>query len=364
LRSTFASIDLRAIVHNFQLLSRRSGARVLAVVKADAYGHGASAVASALENAGADFFCVAIAEEGVALRRAGIRSPILLMNSCEARDVAMFRALSLTPTLTSIDQAREFTEATRAFSDPLPVHVKLDTGLTRLGFLPAEIPAIAELLRRARGLRAEAAFTHFSHGDEPESAELAAQNDRSKEAFAALRAAGVGFGWTHLANSGAAIAGKGIWTEAIRPGLSIYGVSPVPGSEGDLRPALTWETEVIAVKRVPEGTPVGYGGKFVTSRESCLAVLAIGYDDGYRRSFSGRVPVLLGGGAIPIVGVISMDLTVCDATGIEVRRGDRAILLGKTPGGAVSAHDLARAAETIPYEILCGIGPRVPRRYS
>ncbi len=351
-------------MHNFQWLSRGSGARVLAVVKADAYGHGASRVARALEAGGADYFCVAIAEEGVELRRAGIRSPILLLSSCEARDAAMQRALALTPTLTSLDQAREFAEATRGFSEPLAVHLKLDTGLTRLGFLPSEIPAIAELLRSSPGLRVEAAMSHFSHGDEPESAELAAQGERSKEAFAALRAAGVRFEWTHLANSGAAIAGKGTWTEAIRPGLSLYGVSPVPGAGGDLRPALTWETEIVAVKSVPAGTPVGYGGTFTTSRESSLAVLAIGYDDGYRRSFSGRVPVLLEAGAVPSVGVISMDLTVCDATGIDVRRGDRAILLGKTPRGAVSAHDLALAAGTIPYEIFCGIGPRVPRRYA
>jgi alanine racemase len=373
LRETFARVDLPAIVHNFRFLSRRSDRRVLAVVKADAYGHGAAEVAKSLEAAGADFFCVAIAEEGVALRRAGIRSPILLMSSCEASDVAVYRALSLTPTLTSIDQARELAAATHAFADPLTTHVKLDTGLTRLGVLPAEIPALAEILRFAPGLRVEAAFTHFSHGDEPDSADLAAQDERSKHAFSALRSAGIEFRWTHLANSGAAMAGKGTWADAIRPGLSLYGISPIHGSgagpaldpPGELRPALTWETEVIAVKHVPAGTPVGYGGAFVTPRESSrLAILAIGYDDGYRRCFSGKVPVLLAGGAVPTVGVISMDLTVCDASDIEVRRGDRAVLLGKTASGDVSAHDLARAAGTIPYEILCGIGARVPRRYA
>jgi alanine racemase len=364
LRPTFASVDLRAIASNFHLLRRRSGRRVLAVVKADAYGHGASAVARALESEGADFFCVAIAEEGIELRRAGIRSPILLLNSCDAREAAVYRALALTPTLFSIDQAREFASATFGFSSPLPVHVKLDTGLTRLGVMPGEISALAEVLRSAAGLRVEAAFTHFSHGDEPESPELASQEVRSREAFAALRAAGIEPGWTHLANSGAAIAGKGVWTDAVRPGLSLYGVSPAAGLGSELVPALSWETEVIAVKRVPEGTPVGYGGTFVTARDSCLAVLAIGYDDGYRRSFGGSVPILFEAGAVRTVGVISMDLTVCDTTDIEVRRGDRAVLLGKTAAGSVSAHDLARAAETIPYEILCGIGSRVPRRYS
>ncbi|MGH9443538.1 MAG: alanine racemase [Thermoanaerobaculia bacterium] len=364
MRPTFASVDLSSIAHNFHLLQRLSGRRVLAVVKADAYGHGAARVARALEAAGADFFCVAIAEEGVALRRAGIRSPILLLNSCGGGEAPLYRALALTPTLFSVDQARDFAAATAAFSRPLAVHVKLDTGLTRLGVMPEEIPALAEVLRRAPGLRVEAAFTHFSHGDEPESPELASQEERSKSAFAALRAAGLQPDWTHLANSGAAMAGKGAWTDAVRPGLSLYGVSPAAGLGSELRPALSWETEVVAVKRVASGTPVGYGGAFVTTRESILAVLAIGYDDGYRRSFGGKVPVLFAGGAARTVGVISMDLTVCDTTDLEVRRGDRTVLLGATPAGAVSAHDLARAAETIPYEILCGIGARVPRRYS
>jgi alanine racemase len=363
-RPTFARVDLPAVVHNFGLLAHRTGRRVLAVVKADAYGHGAARVASALEDAGADFFCVAIAEEGVELRRAGILSPILLMNSCDAADAGLYRSLALTPTLFSVDQARDFTEATRAFEEPLTVHVKLDTGLTRLGVMPEEISALAEVLRAAPGLRVEAAFTHFSHGDEPDSAVLAAQDGRSREAFAALRAAGVRFEWTHLANSGAAMGGVGTWSDAIRPGLSLYGISPCSDSGDGLRPALAWETAVVAVKRVPAGTAVGYGGTFVTSRESVLAVVAIGYDDGYRRSFSGRVPILLAAGAVPTVGVISMDLTVCDATGVEVRRGERAVLLGEAAGCRVSARDLARAAETIPYEILCGIGARVPRRYA
>ena len=364
MRPTFASVDLRAIASNFHLLRNRSGRRVLAVVKADAYGHGAPEVSRLLEAEGADFFCVAIAEEGVELRRAGIRSPILLLNSCEAREAPLYRALALTPAIFSVDQAKEFASATRGFRVPLPVHVKLDTGLTRLGVMPAEIPDLAEVLRPAPGLRVEAAFTHFSHGDEPASPELASQELRSREAFAALRASGIDVPWTHLANSGAAIAGKGAGTDAVRPGLALYGVSPAAGLGGDLAPALSWETEVIAVKSVPAGTPVGYGGTYVTSRDSRLAVLPIGYDDGYRRSFGGRVPILFENGASRAVGVISMDLTVCDTTDIEVRRGDRAVLLGKTAAGSVSADDLARAAGTISYEILCGIGARVPRRYA
>jgi alanine racemase len=365
LRPTSVRIDLSAIVSNFSWLKRRTESRVLAVVKADAYGHGAAEVSAALERAGADFFCVAIAEEGIELRRAGIRSPILLLNTCLAKDVFLYRSFALTPTLGSLDQAREFSEATREFPLPLAVHVKIDTGLTRLGILPAEIGEIAGILRCSPGLSVEAAFSHFSHGDEPESPVLASQNEKSREALASLSAAGVRFGWTHLANSGSAVARKGIWCDAVRPGLSLYGVSPMESEAAkELEPAMTWETEVIAVKTVPQATPVGYGGTFVTRRESRLAILPIGYDDGYRRSFSGRVPVLLPGGAASTIGAISMDLTVCDATQTGARKGDRVVLLGKSGNDRVTAHDLARAAGTIPYEIFCGIGPRVPRRFA
>ena len=365
LRPTAARIDLSAIVSNFSWLRSRAASRVLPVVKADAYGHGAAEVSAALERAGADFFCVAIAEEGIALRRSGIRSPILLLNSCAAKDVSLYRTFALTPALGSLEQAGEFSAATKDFSAPLPVHVKIDTGLSRLGILPSEIGEMAGILRASPGLFVEAAFSHFSHGDEPESPALADQDARSREALARLSGAGVRFGWTHLANSGAAVAGKGTWCDAIRPGLSLYGVSPAESiSARELLPAMTWETEVIAVKTVPVGTPVGYGGTFVTERATQLAVLPIGYDDGYRRCFSGRVPVLLPGGAAPTIGAISMDLTVCDATQTGARKGDRVVLLGDSGNERVTAHDLARAAGTIPYEIFCGIGPRVPRRFS
>jgi alanine racemase len=253
-RRAVARIDLDAIAANFRALGQASGKRVLAVVKADAYGHGAAAVAGVLEAAGADFFCVAIAEEGASLRRAGIRSPILLLSFSDARDAAFHRALGLTPTLSSLAQAREFAEATRAFARPLRVHLEVDAGLTRLGILPGEISEAAAILNGAPGLEVEGVFTHFSHGDEPESPEMERQEAVSREVFAALRAAGIAYSWTHLANSGAVLAGKGLSCDAIKPGLSLYGVCP--GTQSPpvaLKPALSWETEVIAVKEVPPG---------------------------------------------------------------------------------------------------------------
>lgn len=347
---------------------------MLAVVKANAYGHGAPPVARALEAAGADFFCVAVAEEGIELRRAGIRSPILLLNYAVAADAPLHRAFGLTPALWSLEQIRAFAAATAGWREPLTVHVKIDSGLARLGIFPAEVGEAAALLRASRGLRVEGAFSHFSHGETPGHPTRGRQTEAAAAAFAALRASGFPGLWTHLANSGAALEGTVAGCDAVRPGLALYGVSPSTGdgispSNEDgtavaLTPALSWETEVMSVKRVPAGTAVGYGGTFVTARPTTLVVLPIGYDDGYRRSFSGRVPVLLPGGPVPTVGAISMDLTVCDATDAPAATGDRAVLLGATARGSVSARDLAAAAGTIAYEILCGIGRRVPRRYD
>jgi len=362
-RPTVARVDLGAIVSNFRAIRERSGRRVLSVVKANAYGHGAVAVARALEGAGADFLCVAIAEEGIELRRAGIRSPILLLNFADARDVPVHRAFGLTPTLSSLDQIRAFAAATSDFADPLSVHLKIDTGLTRLGILPDETAAAAGVLAAARGLRVEAVFSHFSHGEDPAHPTRERQTTAAHAAFDALRGAGLRFEWTHLANSGAALEGPEHDCDAVRPGLLLYGIPPGAPVSG-IRPALTWETEIVAIKSVGVGVAVGYGGTFVTTRPSRLAVLPIGYDDGYRRSFSSRVPVLLPAGPAPTVGAISMDLTVCDATDAGAALGDRVVLLGSTVRGSVGAHDMARAASTIPYEILCGIGRRVPRKYD
>ena len=368
-RRTAARIDLGAIVANFRTIRERSGRRVLAVVKANAYGHGAPAVARALEDAGADFFCVAITEEGIELRRAGIRSPVLLLNYADAADAPAHRAWGLTPALWSLEHIRAFSAATAGWRDPLPDHVKVDSGLSRLGILPGEVAEAAAILAGSPGLRVEAAFSHFSHGEDPSHPTRSRQTEAALAAFAALRSTGFPGLWTHLANSGAAF--ESAAGDGVRPGLLLYGISPSAGdgiSPGpgapDLAPALSWETEVIAVKRVPAGTAVGYGGTFVTARPTALAVLPIGYDDGYRRSLSGRVPVLLPKGAVPTVGAISMDLTVCDVTDVPVAPGDRAVLIGTCGGRTVSARDLAAAAGTIPYEILCGIGRRVPRRYD
>jgi alanine racemase len=365
-RSTEAIVDLGAIARNYRLLHGRVGEKVavIPVLKADAYGHGAAAVARRLAAERANRFAVGDAREGIGLRRAGVPGEILLLNFCEAKDLPLCRGYGLTPTLYDMEQARGFKQASAGAAAPLPVQLKLDTGLGRLGFRPEQLPDLAELLRAAPGLRIEGVFSHLASAEKRLAAETSAQIRVFRDALSALAAAGISTGLVHLANSAGVLAHPDSHFDAVRPGIALYGVPPWDSREQEgLEPAMRLETGVMSVRRVPGGTPLGYGGTFVTSRPSTVAVLPIGYHDGLRRSFSGRVSFLLRGREVPIVGAVSMDLTMLDATDCGASPGDRVVCLGSDSGLAVTAWDLARAAGTIPYEIVCGIGSRVARRY-
>jgi alanine racemase len=364
-RPTRAVVDLGAIARNFRFLAARvAPAAVIAVVKADAYGHGAVPVARRLAAEGARTFAVAIAEEGVALRRAGIEGDVLILNYVDPADIPLHRAYGLTPALSDLAQAKAFAEATRIDAAPLPVHLKLDTGMGRLGVRPAELPAAIDVLRNAKGLALGGVFTNFASSSDTASPRTAEQTAAMRDGLSALQSAGLSTGVVHLANSGGALAHPGSWFDAIRPGLALYGVAPAEAlDDGALEPTLALETEIMTVRDVPPGTPLGYGGTFVTARSSQIAVLPIGYDDGLSRSLSGRLSVLVKGEQAPIVGAVSMDLTIVDVTGISARRGDPVVCLGQDRARRVTAWDWARAAGTIPYEVLCGIGRRVPRAY-
>lgn len=367
MRPTVATIDLGAIARNYRRVADRLGAgrALFCVVKADAYGHGAAAVSRRLASEGADRFAVAVAEEGVALRRAGVSGEILLLNFSDPSDAGLHRAYGLVPTLHDLEQARAFAAATRAFETPLPVHVKLDTGMGRIGFRPEEVYALAAVVGGAKGLAVAGTFTNLAAAEIRDSPETPRQVETLRECVGKLTAAGVRPGLVHVANSAGVLFHPGAHFDGARPGLALYGVSPSETGGGDvgLEPAMTLETRVMSVKEVPAGTPLGYGGRFVTSRPSTIATLPIGYHDGFRRSFSGRVRVLMRGSELPVVGAVSMDLTLVDATGVGARPGNRVVCLGAEGAARVTAWDLARAAETIPYEIFCGIGSRVPRVY-
>ena len=358
-----ALVDLDGIASNYRFLADRVAPRRLyAVVKADAYGHGAVPVAARLARAGADRFAVANPEEGTALRRGGIAGEILVLSRVDPEDVPRLAAYGLTPTLYDAAQAEGIAAAAKGASVPLPVHLELDTGMGRAGFRPEELDFVVALFRHAPGLRLAGTFANLSRADDPSSPETARQVERLRAAASRLRDAGLAPGLVHASNSAAILGAEPAWLDAVRPGLALYGIAPRGFSEAaSLVPAMTLEARVTAVRRVPADTPLGYGGRFVTERPTTIAVLPIGYHDGFRRSFSGRVAVLLGGKRAPVVGAVSMDVTLVDASDAPVRRGDRAVCLGTDGRDTVTAWELADAAGTIPYEILCGIGPRVPR---
>lgn len=364
LRPTRAVVDLGSLSRNFRLLAERVGrSRALfPVVKADAYGHGAVAVARRLELEGAATFAVAMTEEGVSLRRGGVASAILLLSHSDPADVPLFRAYGLTPTIYDLAQAKGLAEAAGRYAEPLAFHLKIDTGMGRLGLSPDDLPALLELLRRSSGLRVAGIFTNFSSADDPSSAATDRQMKTMKAALETLREGISSPLLVHVANSAALMTRPDSWLDAVRPGLALYGVAPSESFEDiGLAPVLTLETRVLSVRSVEAGTPLGYGERFVTKRPSRIAVLPIGYHDGLRRGFSGRASVLLRGGEAPIVGAVSMDLTLVDATQTGVEPGDPVVCLGAQGGRRITAWGLARAAGTIPYEILCGIGARVPR---
>jgi alanine racemase len=364
MRPTRVIVDLGAIARNYRhLAGNLAGRTIIAVVKADAYGHGAVPVARRLTEEGARWFAVALVEEGIALRRGGIGGEILVLGHADPSDVPVLRAYGLIPTLHALDQARGLAGAAAGLGEPLAVHVKLDTGMGRLGFREDEVPDLIALLRDAPGLRVAGAFTNFAEADDPASSATARQVARMRSGLAALRSAGFDPEIVHAANSAAVMAHPDSLFDAVRPGIALYGVSPFPEPDENLEPALTLETRVIAARDVPAGVALGYGGRFVTRRPSRIATIPIGYHDGLRRVISGRGSLLLRGRRAPLVGAVSMDLTLLDATDAGAESGDRVVCLGSDGPERVTAWDLARAADTIPYEILCGIGPRVPRRY-
>jgi alanine racemase len=357
-------VDLDALGANWRTLRGRVAPRpVYAVVKADAYGHGATLVARRLAREGADRFAVANVEEGAELRRAGIEGEVLVLSRAEPHELARLSAYGLSPALYDLEQARGFAEATmRRGHGALAVHVELDTGMGRAGLRPEVLDSAIAALRGAAGIVVAGVFANLSCADDPASSATPRQLALLREGAARFSAAGLGPGLVHAANSAAVLGPSEAWLDAVRPGLALYGVPPsASDASTQLRPVMSVETDVVSVRRVPAGTPLGYGGRFVTSRDSAIAVLPIGYRDGFRRAFSGRVSVLADGGAAPVVGAVSMDVTLVDATGLGVARGSRMTCLGSRGGANITAWDLAAAADTIPYEILCGFGPRVAR---
>jgi alanine racemase len=364
-RPTRALIDTAALAHNLGEVRRVAGPgkQVLGVVKADAYGHGARLVGPALERAGIDWLGVALVEEGAELRAEGVKVPILVLDGAYGDRYDLLFEHRLTPVVYRREQLVGLAAAARRRGVTAEAHLKVDTGMGRLGVLPADVGAIAAAARET-GVVFTGLCTHFANADLGDAAFSRLQIERFGAALATLRAAGQSPTLLHLANSAATLElpeGRGT---LVRPGLMLYGQAPAPrlADRVQLRPALTWTTEILQIKDVPAGTPVSYGGRFRTSRQSRLAVLPVGYADGYRRGFTGKVSVLIDGKRAPVVGVITMDLSVADVTDVPAAQvGSQVVLLGKQGAEEILVSELARAGATIDHEIFAGIAARVPR---
>jgi alanine racemase len=359
-RHTWIEVDLESIRHNTRILKPET-AELMAVVKANGYGHGDVEVAGAAIEAGATWVGVALVEEGLKLRRAGIEAPILVLSELPAGSEAVALAHRLTPTLYSGGGLERLSAAVRG---PVPVHVKVDTGMHRVGVWPPEdAPAFARRVREA-GLEVEGLFTHFARSEEDE-VTTKEQLDRFLETAGAVRSGGVSPRLLHAANSGATILHAGSHLDLVRPGIALYGIEPAPGigAHLGLRPALTWRSQVSAVKRLAAGEATSYGHRYRLERDSWVATVPVGYADGYPRQLTNLGEVLIGGCRCRVAGTVTMDQVIVDCGDVEVRIGEEVVLIGGQGNERIEADALGRLFGTIGYEIVSRIGGRVPRRY-
>lgn len=366
---TYAVVNLDAIAHNVRALKAHVGAgvEVMAVVKANAYGHGALPVArTALEN-GATRLAVARASEGVALRAAGIDAPTLILGYSPPGEAEAIVANDLTATANTLTFAAALDREAGRQGRTVPVHVKVDTGMGRFGLLPHEAPPFVQELSRFAHLRLEGLGTHFAVADLPDKSYTWQQFDAFCRVLGDLEAAGVRIPLRHVANSAATLDLPEMHLDAVRPGIALYGLRPNPDVEPpiELLPALSLYTHVERVRMLPPGSSISYGRTFVCERDTPVVLIAAGYGDGYPRLLSNRASVLIRGQRAPVVGRVCMDHTVVDVTGVDgVAQDDLVVLLGEQGGERITAEELAQHAETINYEITTGLLPRIRRIYT
>jgi alanine racemase len=365
-RPTVAEIDLGALRSNFRALRAVAAhGELMVVVKADAYGHGAVTVARTLLGEGCRHFGVATLDEARELREAGVRTRVYLQAGFFAEQVAQIVALDLTPFVFDASMIGLLDgAAASAGRKDFPIHIKIDSGATRLGVMPADIPDVISAVRNASSVRLEGVCTLLANAGDPKSPITDAQLRVFNDAIGTLNAAGMKPSVIHVANSAALVLRRDSHFNLVRPGLAIYGLPPVTAvrERVELQPVMTFKTRLMQIKRAPAGSGVGYGHTFVAPRESLIGVLPVGYADGYRRGLQHGGEVIVRGARAPVVGAVSMDLTTIDVTDIAgASVGDEVILWGEAGGEVISVNDVARLAQTISYEMLCTVGKRVPR---
>ncbi len=367
MRAARAEVDLDAVAHNTRELVRFvAPAQLCAVVKADGYGHGAIAVSEAALEAGASWLGVALVEEGAVLRKAGIDAPILLLSEPRNSDLDAAVRYGLRLTLYTNEGVRAAARAARAIGETAKVHIKVDSGMNRVGVRPADALELAREIVDSPDLEFEGLWTHCAAADDPTNPFTEVQLVRFNEVTADMAAAGMEPTVRHVANSAAAIDRADARLDMVRTGIAIYGVAPAPvlADRLDLRPALSLHAEVSLVKRVRAGEGISYGLRHRFESDATIATIPIGYADGVPRALSkAGGEVLVHGRRRPIVGVVTMDQLMIDCGDDDVAIGDDVVLIGTQGNESITARDWADLLDTIPYEIVCRIGPRVPRHY-
>jgi alanine racemase len=371
-RPTVARVDLAAIKSNFRRIAEFVAAeqpvgspRLIPVVKANAYGHGAGQVARALEDAGADLLACADIEEGAALRAAGVRAEILVFGALSVSDLDGLFDCRLTPTISTPGAARAVQEVAARYGQRLGYHLKIDTGMNRLGFRFDNLGRTLPGLLASENLQLDAVYTHFATADDPASALFEEQRQRFARALREVEALGGHASYRHAANSAALLRDSRVWYDRVRPGLLIYGLVPPPlASTLPLVPAMTLVSRVVAVKgmRVDEST--GYGARFRATQPTTLAIVPAGYADGLDLRLEGRGAVLIRGRRVPIVGSVCMDMIMADVTGLEVSPGDEVVIIGSQGDSRIDVREMAATIGSIPWEIVCRIGTRIERVYA
>lgn len=387
-RPVWAEVSLGALTHNLEGIhkyvnppeeKRKSPRRILSIVKGNGYGHGGPQVAKALEKAGSDWFGVTCTDEGIAVRENGVRKPILVLTGFVPGEEARLLKHNLTPAVHRCDQLPllERAAARRGSRKPATFHLKIDTGMNRLGIAPSDIECFARQLAKCKHLQLTGIFSHFASSGVFTNDAVGRQTREQEECFHAaldrLRALGIDPGLVHLANSAAIVSRPESWADMVRPGALLYGYHPGydPAEKREeaerllpLKPVMSLRTKIIHLRRVPAGAGVGYDATFVPKRPSLIGVLAAGYGDGIHRSLGNRGSVLVRGKLAPMVGIISMDVTMIDVTDIEaVEVGDVATIYGTAGDQVLLANRVARSIGTVTSDLLCAVSQRVERVY-
>ena len=366
LRRSWAEIDINAIIDNFNSIKGRcSSSAIMCVVKADAYGHGANYLSKVYDNLGADYYAVAALSEALNLRRFGTKTPILILGYTLPEYYEYVVNNNITQTIFSYEDALLLSKCAVSLNKTAKLHIKIDTGMTRLGF-DLNDNTISQIIKisKLNGIEIEGVFSHFAVSDEADPDNYTKlQFDKFVGFTDQLKSNGVNILYRHISNSGGVFASSKYQLDMVRPGIALYGLYDSVNYDNSLKPALSLKTIIAQIRKVPQNTTVSYGRTYCCSENKTLATIPIGYADGYNRQLSNKGRVIINGKFAPIVGRVCMDQTIIDVTGIDCKQGDTVILIGSDGTNNISASELARLSNTINYEIVCAISDRIPRLY-